>query len=306
MPVARHQGDDDALRPDGSEVCDARGDHIWTSSQERGLGVLDRHSVDAVDVGQQVQQSIAVGHRRVTVDRHHHARRDRRWCAAAASGKPPDLGDRCRGVCRRDGEEHPPVGVLGRSPQRCVRHAADEDRRHRDARASTSTVRGPRAPPAFPAIRSGSTAQGGVGAATPLATGHTGRRPRPLVAIAADADAEQQPVAGHVLQRRDLLGDPHHRAQRERSARRRRAGSRSVAPAAAARATMLSTTGTPVPATSWSTTQTDSKPSASAWRAAATTSPGTASRVLMRRQEDADRRVRSCRVLLQWVGYPCN
>jgi DNA-binding HxlR family transcriptional regulator len=48
--------------------------------------------------------------------------------------------------------------------------------------------------------------------------------------------------------------------------------SRVVAAAAADSATVLSTNGTPVPATSWSTTHPDSKPRSSAWRAAATTS----------------------------------
>jgi hypothetical protein len=47
-----------------------------------------------------------------------------------------------------------------------------------------------------------------------------------------------------------------------------------VAPAAADRATVLSTNGTPVPAISWSTAHADSNPSCSACRAAAATSPG--------------------------------
>lgn len=41
---------------------------------------------------------------------------------------------------------------------------------------------------------------------------------------------------------------------------------------------MLSVNGTPVPATSWSTAQAESSPSASMWRAAATTSTGAPSR----------------------------
>src|SRR5439155_9927342 len=52
-----------------------------------------------------------------------------------------------------------------------------------------------------------------------------------------------------------------------------------VAPAAALSATVLSTNGTPVPATSWSTTHADSKPKSSTCRAAAPMSPNDSSRL---------------------------
>src|SRR6266566_497310 len=54
-----------------------------------------------------------------------------------------------------------------------------------------------------------------------------------------------------------------------------------VAPAAALGATVLSTNGTPVPATSWSTTHADSKPKSSTCRAAAPMSPNDSSRRLI-------------------------
>ena len=120
--------------------------------------------------------------------------------------------------------------------------------------------------------------------------------------ITADSDAEQQPVAGDVLQRGDLLGDPPTGARSGAIRTPSPSLIVDVAPATAARTMKLSITGTPVPAISWSTTQTDSKPSDSAWCAAAATSPGTESRVLMLGR-NTPTLIALIPVTLQPVGY---
>ena len=83
------------------------------------------------------------------------------------------------------------------------------------------------------------------------------------MAITARPHAQQKPVTGDVLERGDLLGHPGHGRSGTMSTPTP-SRTRSVAPAAAASEIRLSRIGTPVPATSWSTTHADSNPRSSA------------------------------------------